>query len=88
MAGVALEHVLQFKAEFLGETDQVLVVGIDEFGTEFDELAVGVEVFAREDAASAALGSLKQMHGPAFLGQTISGGETGDAAADDGDWGC
>ena len=88
VAGVALEQVLQFKAEFLGETDQVLVVGIDEFGTEFDELAVGVEVFAREDAASAALGSLKQMHGPAFLGQTISGGETGDAATDDGDWGC
>ena len=87
VTGVVFEEVLEFETEFFGEADEVFMIGVDEFGAEFDELVVGVEVFAGEDATAAALGGFEEVDGSAFLGEAVGGGEAGDTGADDGDGG-
>jgi hypothetical protein len=87
VAGVVFEEVLEFEAEFFGEADEVFVTGVDEFGTEFDELVVGVEVFAGKDATAAALGGFEEVDGSAFLAEAVGGGEASDTTANDSDGG-
>lgn len=87
MAGVVFEEVLEFETEFFGEADEVFMIGVDEFGAEFDELVVGVEVFAGEDATAAALRGFEEVDGSAFLGEAVGGGEACDTGADDGNGG-
>ena len=61
------------------------MIGIDQLSAEFDEHAVFVEISLGPHATAEAFQGLIQMHLDTCLHQFEGGGETSDAAADNGD---
>ena len=68
-----------------GELLQILMIGVDELPAELAEHAL-VEIVLGEHASAPAIARLEQNRRRAGGLQTIGRGQSGNAAADDGDW--
>ena len=68
---------------FLGELLQILMIGVDELAAELAEHAL-VEIVLGEHAATPTIARLEQNRRRTGGVQAIGRGQTGDAAADDG----
>jgi hypothetical protein len=79
------DEVIERQFQFRRELVHARMPAVDELSAEFAYLAVGEVVAQAQHAAAAAVLRLDDAHRHAGLAQTPSGGESGDAGADDDD---
>ena len=81
----AIPQVLHGHAQFFGQREDVLVIGVDQFGPQLHKLAVSIEIPLREHASACALSGFVEMDLMSIVHEPPRGRQTGDSAADDGD---